>query len=87
VTVEKTMSEFTELSDRLANTRREKKEGILIIVVYCLVAGIVMSQFLLIGVTFWTFVAFIFIVALLIHYQKVEAEIINKMNNMENRKN
>ena len=81
------MSEFTELSDRLANTRREKKEGILIIVVYCLVAGIVMSQFLLIGVTFWTFVAFIFIVALLIHYQKVEAEIINKMNNMENRKN
>lgn len=87
MTVEKTMSEFTELSDRLANTRREKKEGILIIVVYCLVAGIVMSQFLLIGVTFWTFVAFIFIVALLIHYQKVEAEIINKMNNMENRKN
>ena len=82
--VEKRIGECSELRGRLANIRRKKRDRIIIIVVYCIVAGIVMSQFLIIGATFWMLVGFFFTLALITHYRTAEAEIIDKMQNLAN---
>ena len=81
--MEKTVSEHTKLTKKLTNLRKEKRDRIGIVVVYCFIAGIVMSQFLLIGATFWLIIGFLFIAALISHYRKAEAEITDKIQELE----
>jgi hypothetical protein len=80
--VEKTISSCIELRERLTNIKREKRNRITFVVAYCIVAGIVMSQFLIVGFTFWMFIALIFISALIINYRAKEAQVIQNIKKL-----
>jgi hypothetical protein len=84
VIVEKTISECNKLRERLMKIRRKKRDGVIILLACCFVAGIVMSQFLIIGFSFWMSIGVIFTVALIIHYGTIEAEVVHKMENLGN---
>jgi hypothetical protein len=80
--VEKTISSCIELRERLTNIKRKKRNRITFVVAYCIVAGIVMSQFLIVGFTFWMFIALIFISALIINYRAKEAQVIQNIKKL-----
>ena len=64
-----------KLREMLKKTQREKRIRIAFVIAFCSVAGIVMSQFLIIGFTFWLFIAFIFVWALIMIYSAREAHL------------
>ena len=73
--MEKTINACIRLRERLKKTKREKRKRIAFLIVFCFVAGIVMSEFLMIGFTFWMFVAFYSIWALTKIYRAREAHL------------
>jgi predicted membrane protein len=75
VFVEKAINACNELREKLKNIRREKRNRLVFAVGFCFVAGIVMSQFLIIGFTFWLFIAFVFVCALIVIYRGREARV------------
>lgn len=73
--VEKAIKACNELRERLKNIRREKRNRLVFAVTFCFMAGIVMSHFLIIGFTFWLFIAFIFACALIMICSAREARV------------
>jgi Flp pilus assembly protein TadB len=73
--MEKPKKVCNDLRERLKNMEREKRNRIIFVVVYCIVAGIVTSEFFIIGFSIWLFTAFIFVWALLAIYNAREAKL------------
>jgi fatty acid desaturase len=66
--VEKAIKACDELRERLKSIKREKRKRIVFTVAFCVVAGIVMSEFLILGFSIWLVIAFIFVWSLLMIY-------------------
>jgi Flp pilus assembly protein TadB len=75
VFVKKAINACNELREKLKNIRREKRNRLFFAVGFCVVAGIVTSQFLIIGFAFWLFIAFVFVCAIIVIYSGREARI------------
>ena len=73
--VEKKLDACVKLRERLRKTKREERISIAFAIAYCSVAGIVMSHFLIIGFTFWLFIAFVLVFALIMIYSAREAQV------------
>lgn len=73
--MEKTIDVCIKLRESLKKIKMEKIKRIAFLIVFCFVAGIVMSEFLMIGFTFWMFVAFFSVSALTMIYSAREANL------------
>jgi fatty acid desaturase len=71
--VEEEIKSCNELRERLEKIKRKKRNRIAFAVAVCIVAGIITSEFLIIGFSIWLFIAFVFVWALLMIYGAREA--------------
>jgi cell division protein FtsL len=80
--VEKTIDACIKLRERLKKVKREKRNRITFAVAFCIVAGIITSQFLIIGFSIWMLIAFLFVWALIMSYSVKEAQVNQNMKKL-----
>jgi len=76
--VEKAIKSCDELRKRLKSIKKEKRNRITFSVAVCIVAGIITSQFLIIGFSIWLFIALVFVWSLLMIYRARETALNQK---------
>jgi membrane protein implicated in regulation of membrane protease activity len=66
--VKKAIKTCDELKERLKSIKKEKRKRIIFAVVFCVVAGVIMSEFLILGFSIWLGIAFFSVWSLLMIY-------------------
>jgi uncharacterized membrane protein YhaH (DUF805 family) len=80
--VEKKIDACIKLRERLKKVKREKRKRIIFAVAFCIVAGMITSEFLIGGFSFWMVIAFFFVWALIMSYRAREAKVNQNMKKM-----